>query len=138
MTSSTESMNQNRDDLKRLTAPLGIRLVAAYAGLGVLGTFPAGFALLAGEPTTVSIVMSSVLMLFGTLFLAIVYGLLKLKLWAYKLAKAVYSIVIVFGFIAIATNLAIQNIIQQGIAIAISSWIVIYLRKEDVKERFGQ
>ena len=136
MTSTTESINQNHGDLKRLKAPLGVRLVAVYAGLGVLGTFPAGFALLAGEPTTVSIVMSSFIMLFGTLFLAIVYGLLKLKLWAYKLAKVVYSIVIVFGFIAIATNLAIQNIVQQGIAIAISSWIVIYLRKENIKSWF--
>jgi len=134
---SFEPMQQNSDESKRVTMPLGIKLVAAYAVLGVLATLPTGIALLYGELTTETIFVGSVSLLFGMLFLAIVYGLLKLKLWGYKLAKTIYSIVIAFGAIALVSNLTIGNVIQQGIGLGLAIWIVVYLRKENIKAYFG-
>lgn len=134
---SSDCMKKSAHELKRLTIPLGIRLIVMYAGLGVLATFPVGILLLlSGELTVAAVVMAAVLMVFGALFLAMIYGLLKLKWWAYKLAKVVYSILFVFGFIALVSNLTPANVVQQGIAISISTWILIYLRREHIKTLF--
>jgi len=133
---STEPDERSAQELKTLTMPFGIRLVAMYSILTVIGIGPAWLAPFLGEPTMVDILAGSVVALFVILLIAIVYGLLKLKQWGHKLAKVVYSIAIVFGAIALIPDLAIENVIQQGISIAIAIWIIIYLRKEHIKALF--
>ncbi|MDX8391215.1 MAG: hypothetical protein R8K53_01415 [Mariprofundaceae bacterium] len=124
--------------LKALTMPVGIRWVAIYSMLVVIGIGPYGIALLFGEPSVAGILVGSVIIFFSLSLTAIMYGLLKLSLWAYKLAKVVYMLLAGFEFIRLVLDLSLENILFQTLSIGIPIWILIYLRRENIRAWFTQ
>jgi len=135
---STEPSEKTAQELKTLTMPFGIRLIAMYGLLGALGTMPTGIASLFEGLTLGSIIVGLISIAFGMLFFTSMWGLLKLKMWGYKLSKTVYTIAILFGSLSLALDYSTENILLQGVSIAIAGWIIFYLRKEDIKVHFSQ
>ncbi|MBN4060679.1 hypothetical protein JYT78_01270 [bacterium AH-315-I20] len=76
------------------------------------------------------------------LFSTTIYGLLKRKIWGYKLAIALYTVLICFEVLRLtisgmrADALATDIVIQLQ-AICFAAWILAYLKKEKIKAWFN-
>ncbi len=128
------SKRNHGDDVKKIAVPFGIRMVVMYSILVAIGIGPDGLALLFKDSSMEGIVVGAIISIITFSLVAVVYGLLKMKLWAYQLAKKVYVAVIIFEFIRLAANLSLENIIVQGLSLGIAVWILLYLRKEMIKK----
>jgi len=120
--------------------PRGVTLIAVYAAIGAVLSLLVGVSqLLTGENTTATPITSVVYTALSTLFVFTVYGLWTLKRWGYKLARGIYAVSIIFGFISLfSTNFTLGNIITQGVPIVIAAWIFNYLNnKEEPRRIFG-
>lgn len=133
MTAGSSKRNHG-DDVKKITVPFGIRMVVMYSILVAIGIGPSGLALLFKDSSMEGIVVGAIISIITFSLVAVVYGLLKMKLWAYQLAKKVYVAVIIFEFIRLAANLSLENIIVQGLSLGIAVWILLYLRKEMIEK----
>lgn len=109
-------------------------IVVMYSILVAIGIDPSGLALLFKDSSMEGIVVGAIISIITFSLVAVVYGLLKMKLWAYQLAKEVYVAVIIFEFIRLAANLSLENIIVQGLSLGMAVWILLYLRKEMIEK----
>ena len=131
--------NQAGEGLMKAQQLAGIRWVAAYTVLIITGYGQYGLGFLFKGSETIMGVVFTLLALF---FAVATYGLLKRRLWGYKLTVALYIALISFEvlrFIVIkaggdATVLASLFQIQ---AIGFAAWVLFYLKKEKVKIWFN-
>jgi len=133
--------NQAGEGLMKAQEPTGIRWVAAYTVLITTGygQYGLGFLFKGSE-----MIMGVVFTVLALLFAVATYGLLKRRLWGYKLTVASYTALIsfeVFSLVAsgrVGDSSSLINILAQVQTIVFSFWILTYLKKEKVKGWFNK
>ena len=126
--------------------PIGIVMIAIYTGFGGVLSFGVGvwamflgeFAAVAGIRGVVVAGMSILMMAYGVLALAAIYGLWTLQNWGHKLVKILYIVSIPIGLAVLVSDTSPRNVIMQIFGIAIAVWILVYLYKPETKSLFTE
>jgi len=136
---SLKSTVSKLTDSISVTQPSGIRWVAAYTVLIITGygQYGLGFLLKGSE-----MFLGVALTLLALSFTVAIYGLLKRKLWGYKLTVALYTALICFEalrfiVIRVGADAPSVDIIIQIQLIGFAAGVLFYLKKEQVKVWFN-
>jgi hypothetical protein len=117
--------------------PMGIILLTIYTGISGVLSVISGFLLSFGGRISGSYpIIGFLLILLSCFEFSAVYGLWRLVFWGYSLAFILYIIAIPLGAVVLVFDLTVGNAILQLIGIAVNVWILMYLRKPEVKALF--
>lgn len=124
-----------------MVEPSGIRWVGAYSILIALGYGQYGVAFLIKKPAQTEMIVGGSLILLALLFAATTYGLLARKIWAFKLTKTLFSVLMYFEMYRLFKNVTshdtstVDTFVQVQ-AIGFAFWIIAYLKKDGVRAWF--
>lgn len=122
------------------TKPVGVLVISIMNGLGgailaIMGmiSFMAGV----GVNDMALLFVGLFTSIFGTLFLALTYGLWMLTDWGYRYTKMAYIISIPFTLIGLITDFSATSLVSSIISIAICVWVIFYLAKPNIRRLFS-
>lgn len=139
-----ESLLTNNDELiknnQSATKPVGILVISIINGLG--GAVLAIMGMI-GSMTGVGVNDMGVLFLglmlsvFGTLLLALTYGLWMLTDWGYRYTKMAYIFSIPITLISLIADFSATSLVSSIISVVICIWVITYLAKPNIRQLFS-
>lgn len=122
------------------TKPVGVLVISILNGLGgvvlaIMGmiSFMAGV----GVNDMGVLVLGLIFSVFGTVFIALTYGLWMLTDWGYRYTKMTYIVSIPITLISLITDFSATSLMSSIISIAICAWVIIYLAKPNIRQLFS-
>lgn len=122
------------------TKPLGVLVISILNGLGgailaIVGMI--GFLAGVGVNDMGVLFIGLITSIFGTLFLALTYGLWMLTDWGHRYTKMAYIVSIPITLISLITDFSATSLVSSIISIAICVWVIIYLAKPNIRQLFS-
>lgn len=122
------------------TKPVGVLVISILNGLGgailaIMGmiSFMAGV----GVNDMGVLILGLIFSVFGTVFIALTYGLWMLTDWGHRYTKMAYIVSIPITLISLITDFSATSLVSSIISIAICVWVIIYLAKPNIRQLFS-
>lgn len=122
------------------TKPVGVLVISILNGLGgailaIVGMI--GFLAGVGVNDMGVLFIGLITSIFGTLFLALTYGLWMLTDWGHRYTKMAYIVSIPITLISLITDFSATSLVSSIISIAICVWVIVYLVKPNIRQLFS-
>lgn len=122
------------------TKPVGVLVISILNGLGgailaIVGMI--GFLAGVGVNDMGVLFIGLITSIFGTLFLALTYGLWMLTDWGHRYTKMAYIVSIPITLISLITDFSATSLVSSIISISICVWVIVYLAKPNIRQLFS-